>query len=457
MRAPPALQVYALHRLGRIARPGGGADRRGGGDALQVVARELDFERVEVLVDALLALGAGDRNDLPALREQPGEHELRRRAFFLRGELLEALDDLHVRVEVLGLEARVLQAAIAFGQVRLALHRAGEHATPERRVSDERDAELAAAGERFLAVLPVEQRILVLHRRDRMHLVRAADRFGPRLRQAELAHFALLEQALHRAHRVLDRRIRVDTVLVVEVDDVDAQALQARLASLHHVIGLAVHALLALGVLGLAELGADDHALAAALERFAEQRLVVAPAVHVGGVEEVDALVERVVDDADRFLVVGVAVDARHRHQAQADRRYLEGALAQRSHFHPVSYSSRIVRRILSHEARDRHRPCERRGQHGARRLLRRARAPRGGRAGAPGERVPAGGAGAEVGAAPLEGAHARAAGAQGARARLGGEGGAPPGDARQSLAQGMERRLGPALHRRAGDESPRG
>src|SRR6185295_14267660 len=237
-------------------------------------------------------------------------------------------------VQGFALEARMCQAPIAFGQVRFALHRAGEHAAAERRVRDQRDAQLAAAGEGLFALLAVHQGVFVLHRGDRVHLVRAPDGRRRGLGERDGAHLALLDQALHRADRVLDRHGGVDTVLVVEVDDVDAQALQARLARLHDVLGLAVHALLALRVLGLAELGGDDHALAAALQRLAEQRLVVAPAVHVRGVGEIDALVERVVDDADRLVVAGVAIDARHGHEAQAEGGYLDAALAERARFH---------------------------------------------------------------------------------------------------------------------------
>src|SRR4051812_29238988 len=86
------LVVDLLHPVGGIARPGSGADRRRGGDALQVVAGKLDVERRQVLVDALLALRAGNGNDLLALREEPGEHQLRGRALLPGRDLLEALD-----------------------------------------------------------------------------------------------------------------------------------------------------------------------------------------------------------------------------------------------------------------------------------------------------------------------------------------------------------------------------
>src|SRR5262249_29493304 len=154
-QARTSLEVDALHRVGGIARPGARADRRRLGDALQVGGGELHLERGEVLVYALRALRAGDRDDVLALREQPREHELRRRALLLVRDLLQAAPHRDVRVEVLGLEARVREAAVALGQVALAVPRAGEHAAAERRVGDERDAELAAAGERLFTFFPV--------------------------------------------------------------------------------------------------------------------------------------------------------------------------------------------------------------------------------------------------------------------------------------------------------------
>ena len=50
-----------------------------------------------------------------------------------------------------------------------------------------------------------------------------AQRLRSRLGQAEVAHLARFHQPRHRAHRVLDRHVRVDAVQVVEVDGVDAE------------------------------------------------------------------------------------------------------------------------------------------------------------------------------------------------------------------------------------------
>src|SRR6267142_483537 len=126
------------HRVANSShRAAAGADRRDFRDALEILRGQPDFQCIEVLVHALLALGSRDRDEVLALREQPLQHELRRGAFLLRRHLLEALDDLHVLVEVLALEARMRQAPVAVGQVGLALDRAGEHRAAERRVGHE--------------------------------------------------------------------------------------------------------------------------------------------------------------------------------------------------------------------------------------------------------------------------------------------------------------------------------
>src|SRR5215207_4167300 len=62
------------------------------------------------------------------------------------------------------------------------------------------------------------------------------------LRQAEAAHFSRLHEVAHRTHRVLDGRVRVDPVLVVEVDHLDPEPLETGLAGLAHVVGPAVDA-----------------------------------------------------------------------------------------------------------------------------------------------------------------------------------------------------------------------
>jgi hypothetical protein len=61
----------------------------------------------------------------------------------------------------------------------------------------------------------------------------------------------------------------------------------------------------------------QDHVVAAAAQCLADDLLGLPCRVHVGGIDEVDALLERDVDDASALVVIGVADRAEH-HRAQA-------------------------------------------------------------------------------------------------------------------------------------------
>ena len=115
----------------------------------------------------------------------------------------------------------------------------------------------------------------------------------------EEPHLAPVDQARHGAHRVLDGDGGIDAMLEVEVDRLHAQALEAGVARLGHVLGAAVDALLAVRGAHVAELRREHDLVTPPLEDGREELLALAPAVQVGGVEEFDAPVEGVVEGGD--------------------------------------------------------------------------------------------------------------------------------------------------------------
>ena len=107
---------------------------------------------------------------------------------------------------------------------------AGQEAAPERGVGHQADAELAQDRQDLVLDVPGPQRVLGLQGGDRVHGVRPADGVGRRLGQPEVPDLAGGDQLGHRADGLLDRHRLVDPVLVVEVDVVDAEPLQAGVA-----------------------------------------------------------------------------------------------------------------------------------------------------------------------------------------------------------------------------------
>src|SRR5205823_2167518 len=125
----------------------------------------------------------------------------------------------------------------------------------------------------------------------------------------------------HRADRLLDRRLWVDAMLVVDVDAIGAEPLERGVAAGEHVLAIAADPQsLALLVTDVAELGREHDLVASALDRTADQPLVRERAVDVGGVEEIDPELERPVDRGDRLALVRGSVELGHTHAPEAER-----------------------------------------------------------------------------------------------------------------------------------------
>ena len=271
---------------------------------------------------------------------------------FSIGQPLDDVCELEVLAQVLAAEARAVAAEVALVELFGRGEAPREKAPSEGRVGDEPDPELNERGHDPRLEIARPQRVLALQRGYLVHGVRASDRLDARLGEADVADLALRDQLGHGADGVLDRRVGVDAVLVVEVDVLDAETPQRSLACASHVRGRTVDR--AVGRVGFeldAELGRQEDLVAAPGDRTAHEFLVGVRAVHVGGVEEVAAEIERAVDRAQRFAFVGCAIESRHAHTAETDGRDRGSVRTERACVHVVFPSLWIgwgAARILS-------------------------------------------------------------------------------------------------------------
>src|SRR5438045_1224936 len=115
-----------------------------------------------------------------------------------------------------------------------------------------------------------------------MHLVGAPNRLDRSLAQPDVAHFPLTYELGHRANGVFYRRVPVDAMLVVEIDCLDAQALERSFAGLTDVLGFAVDTekRARLGVADVSKLCSEDHLVAFPLDGAANQLLIRVRAIH---------------------------------------------------------------------------------------------------------------------------------------------------------------------------------
>ena len=147
------------------------------------------------------------------------------------------------------------------------------------------------------------------------------------------AQWAAAHQVGQRGQGLVDIGVGIRAVHLVQVDVVGLQAAQA---VLHLADEPAARVAAHVGVLAhlAVRLGGQHHAVAAPAQGLADDLLRLPRRVHVRGVDEVDAAVERGVDDPDALLVFGVAPRAEH-HRAEAVRADLDPGSAERPHPHP--------------------------------------------------------------------------------------------------------------------------
>ena len=222
-----------------------------------------------------------------------------------------------VRLPLLELRASPSRSAAApsgAGRVRRARHPA-EHPAGERAPRDHAEAVAAARRQHFELDRARHQVVqaLLAHQPEEVAraggLVRLRDVPAGEVAAPDVDDLALLDERLHRLPHLVPRRGPVDVVHLVEVDVVGLQAAQAGVARgadvtrgeaavvrplRHRSVDLGgEHDLLA-SVAALREPVADD--------RLRRARALVA-AVPVRGVEEVDAVIERLVHDHERVAL----------------------------------------------------------------------------------------------------------------------------------------------------------
>src|SRR5207248_9308370 len=116
-----------------------------------------------------------------------------------------------------------------------------------------------------------------------------------------------------------------DAVLIIQIDMVDSQPLQAGVTGLEDVVGPAIHAQpSALCISYIAKLCGKHDFVAAVANSATNKLLVVADAIHVSRIEDEHAEFNRTVNYFDRFVVVARAVELAHSHAAEAKGRNRE-------------------------------------------------------------------------------------------------------------------------------------
>src|SRR5215208_5637774 len=228
--------------------------------------------------------------------ERPGDRELHNRAVPLLGEPLQLLDCLQVSLEVLAPEEVALGAPVVTGALLVGGHPPGEQPVGQRSVDEDPDAVLGGVGECLLLDVAPEEVVGRLQAVDLAPFLELGHLLDAEVRDADVADLTLLDHLVQGPGGLLEGGVEVRPVDLVEVYVIGAQETQGFLDALPEPLGARVAEQL-LPLHPQAPLGCQDYLVPAVLylglERLAQKLLGGAEPVSLGGVEEVDAELQR--------------------------------------------------------------------------------------------------------------------------------------------------------------------
>ena len=138
--------IEKMHHSRFVPVPGGRALRRYLIQSFEFIRRQDHVNRAMVLLQTLYAAGTGDWYDILALREDPGESELRRRYALFAGDLPDCVSNGQVALELFALESRIVSAPIVGRQFFDLSKTRSEETAAQRAIGHQRDSKFAQGG-----------------------------------------------------------------------------------------------------------------------------------------------------------------------------------------------------------------------------------------------------------------------------------------------------------------------
>ena len=192
----------------------------------EIIRAEFDANRPDVVFQSLQFRSAGNWNDPGFLCKEPRERDLSGCGILLRGEGGNQIHESAVCLTGFMREAGETATIVLLVKLRVFRNRPSEESLTKRTERNKPNAEFFERGnDFFFRPLPPE-RVFTLQRRHRLNCMCAAYGLCPCFRQSEVLHLAFLNQALHRPRYLFNGHVRIDAMLIEEIDGVDLEPCQ---------------------------------------------------------------------------------------------------------------------------------------------------------------------------------------------------------------------------------------
>ena len=272
------------------------------------------------LLQVLPAARPYQGNDIPIAEQHPCQRDLGRRHPASIGERPDFFHKLEVGLQVDALKARHVRPEVTGAEPVRPGDSPAEQAAGEHAVGDADNAQFAQGGQYLIFDVATEQGIFNLQGGNGVNGMGGAQAGGRRLGHAHVAYLAFADQVPQGADHVFQRHIRVHPGGEIKVYVVGVEAAQAVAEKVAYGSGPGVKAYDAAVMIALgAEFDRQEDLVTLTPDRLADQHFIVAAAVEIPRIDEIDAVIYGGPDRGDALIFIRPAVEIGHPHAAQAD------------------------------------------------------------------------------------------------------------------------------------------
>lgn len=192
-------------------------------ESLHLPGRQTDLIRPQKIIQVRRICRPRNGSNPRFSRKHPYEGKLRRCQPLAFGPATDKSNERHVMFQRFGRKLRQVPPAIALMETAVFVDHTGQEGTSQWTIRYEADTEFFECRKDLRFGFTPPNGIFALHGRQRTYGMSAANGTRAGFRESPMQHLTLLHQLLNRPRHLLHRNIRIDAMLIQQVDVIRTQ------------------------------------------------------------------------------------------------------------------------------------------------------------------------------------------------------------------------------------------
>ena len=162
-----------------------------------------------------------------------------------------------------------------------------------------------------------------------MHFVSTSDGLRCGFGQSDIPYFSFFHKFSHSTDSIFNRSIRVNSMLIVKVDDIHTKSLKTCFAGTSDIFRLAVNSQkTSVSTSYISEFCRKHNFIPLSFQCFSDKLFIFTDTIHICRVKKIDSELNCSVNSSDRFFFISLSIEFGHTHTTEPDSGNIKFALS---------------------------------------------------------------------------------------------------------------------------------